>query len=288
LPERSSLPSKRLKLNYVPHAKSFGQVINVPERFRPSINVAYPESNRPIFEEWFYTQCIAENYLPIFWTSYWVNHRYGKDRKAKADLQRFIDTLPDTSMFTIVQYDDGPLIELPSNIKVFAMSGPRIDYPLPLICQSHKYQFNEERSIFASFVGRLTHPIREKMMKVLAGQGGYLTSNNILSTQEYCQIMSKSIFTLCPRGYGQTSFRICEALQYGSIPVYISDNFLIPHNDNFEDYGVLIKSADVENIHDTLRGITPAEMARKWSNGKKIYNEKFSFQGCKDVILSQI
>lgn len=168
------------------------------------------------------------------------------------------------------------------------MSGPRVDYPLPLICQPHKYQFSEERNIFASFVGRLTHPIREKMMNVLAGQCGYLTSNNILSTQEYCEIMAKSIFTLCPRGYGQTSFRICEALQYGSIPVYISDNFLIPNNDNFEDYGVLIKSEDVENINSILSTITPAEMTRKWQNGKKIYNEKFSFQGCKDVILSQI
>jgi len=36
--------------------------------------------------------------------------------------------------------------------------------------------------------------------------------------------MSK--FALCPRGYGKTSFRIQEALQYGAIPVYISDEYL--------------------------------------------------------------
>jgi hypothetical protein len=279
-------------------------MVNVPERFRPHINVDYPEGNSPIFEEWFYeTELIDElatelgyrphfrdkEYLPVFWTSYWVNHRYGKDMKAKRDLQNFVNSLDKSKQyFTIVQYDDGPVIKLPPNVKVFAMSGPRIDYPLPLICQPHKYQFNEERDLFCNFIGRMTYPVRKELMKILQGKTGYLTSSNPIPTEDFCRTLAKSVFTLCPRGYGQTSFRICEALQYGSIPVYISDDPIWPHNDDFSEYGVFVHSNIVNEVGEILRSIPGDEIKRKQANGRKIYNEKFSFQGCKELILSNI
>jgi glycosyltransferase involved in cell wall biosynthesis len=264
-------------------------MVEVPERFRPHINVDYPEGNSPIFEEWFYTKCDHENYLPVFWTSYFVNNGYGKNIRAKKDLQQFVDSLDKSKQyFTIVQYDDGPLVRLPPNVKVFAMSGPRIDYPLPLICQPHKYQFKEERDIFCNFIGRLTHPIRRELMNVLQGKSGYLTCSNIIPTEDFCRILSKSVFTLCPRGYGQTSFRICEALQYGSIPVYISDQFIMPHRIDFQEYGVLVDAKHISEVSDILSGYTPEMIERLQDNGRKIYSEKYSFQGCKDLILQNI
>ena len=35
--------------------------------------------------------------------------------------------------------------------------------------------------------------------------------------------MRNSIFSLCPRGFGPTSFRLYEAIQMGTIPVYIAE-----------------------------------------------------------------
>lgn len=264
-------------------------MVNVPEKFRPHIKVDYPEGNNPIFEEWFYTHCTHESYLPIFWTSYWVNNRYGKDLKAKRELQNFVNSLYKSKQyFTIVQYDDGPLVKLPSNVKVFAMSGPRIDYPLPLICHPHKNEFNEERDIFCSFVGRMTHSIRKQLMKVIQGLPGYVSSSNAIPTDDFCKILSKSVFTLCPRGYGQTSFRICEALQYGSIPVYISDEFIFPHRDDFTEYGVLLDAKYISELPAILSGYTQEMIERLQANGRKIYREKFSFEGCKELILNNI
>jgi hypothetical protein len=269
-------------------------MVSVPEKFRPRIKVDYPEGNKPIFEEWFreqtrITKSGSAEYLPMFWTSYFVNNAYGKNLRAKKELQQFIHSLDRTKKyFTIIQYDDGPLVDLPANIKVFAMSGPRIDYPLPLICQPHKYNFNIDRDLLCNFVGRLTHPIRKQMVSELSGKAGYFISTNAIPTDQYCRLLASSVFTLCPRGYGQTSFRICEALQYGSIPVYISDEFIIPHNEDFNEYGVLINAKDVSRIPEILSVIPESEIKRKQENGNKIYNEKFSFQGCKDLILSNI
>lgn len=264
-------------------------MVNVPEKFRPHIKVDYPEGNKLIFEEWFYQNCTHENYLPVFWTSYFVNNGYGRNLRAKKELQQFIYSLDRSKQyFTIIQYDDGPLIKLPSNVKVFAMSGPRIDYPLPLICMPHEHTFNIERDLFCNFVGRLTHPIRKEMVNTLSGEGGYFITTNVLPTKQFCKILSQSVFTLCPRGYGQTSFRICEALQYGSIPVYISDQFILPHNEDFNEYGVLIDAKDISQVHEILSGLSSEEIKRKQENGRKIYNEKFSYQGVKELILSNI
>ena len=40
---------------------------------------------------------------------------------------------------------------------------------------------------------------------------------------KFKRIMRNSIFSLCPRGFGPTSFRLYEAIQMGTIPVYIAE-----------------------------------------------------------------
>lgn len=279
-------------------------MINVPEKFRPHIHVDYPENNKLIFEEWFYESFSydmihgpveyyetykGKYYLPIFWTSYFVNHCYGNDARAKQELQSFVNSLDRSKKyFSIIQYDSGPLIKLPDNIKMFAMSGNKIDYPLPLICQPHPYKFDNQKDIFCSFIGRVTHPIRKKMINVLRGNENFFISTNIQSTEQYCKTMSRSTFALCPRGFGQTSFRICEALQYGSIPVYISDDFIQPHNIDFNSYGVMIHAREIEKIDSILSKIKNNKIIELQENGRKIYNDFYSFEGCKKVILDNI
>jgi hypothetical protein len=47
-------------------------------------------------------------------------------------------------------------------------------------------------------------------------------------TAEFCDLLSRSIFTLCPGGSGPNSIRLWEAIGAGSIPVILSDNYLPP------------------------------------------------------------
>ena len=102
--------------------------------------------------------------------------------------------------------------------------------------------------------------------------------------------MSRSTFSLCPRGYGATSFRICEALQHGSIPVYISDKPWIPFNTiiDFNDYGVIINEKDIDNIDNILKSISKQEIDNKINIGKYIYKEYYSYNGCSEKILKII
>lgn len=266
-------------------------MVNVPERFQPHINTCYPPNNCLIFEEWFaqhYNGSEDREYLPVFWTSFYVNHKYGKDQRAMKDLQRFINSLDRSKKyFTVLQYDDGILNDVSRlDLKVFGSGNIKTDFPIPLLTARHPYEFDVQRDIFANFVGSITHPIRSQLLYEVK-RHGYFTGGN-MDIEQYCRILARSVFTLAPRGYGVTSFRICEALQFGSIPVYISDQFLIPYNDNFEEYGVLIDAKDVSRVHEILSQIPESEIKRKQEVGKKIYNEKFSFEGCKNVILNTI
>lgn len=265
---------------------------DVPAQFRPHIQLNYPEDNIKIFEEWFYEQPRPEDsrrtYLPIFWTSYYVNHRYGKDPGAIALLQQWLDQLDrGKKYYTIVQYDDGILNDLSKlDIQVYAMS-KKLDYVLPLICKPHRFEFNSQRDIFANFIGRPTHPIRDNITG-LHGRTGYYVSTGKHSLKDFCHILSRSVFTLCPRGYGATSFRIQEAMQYGSIPVYITDEVLEPHGIPFERYGILIQSEDAHRIAEILQSIKPEEIESKRKAVRRVYQEYFTFQANKELIVKNV
>lgn len=270
-------------------------MIQIPEPFRPKIKVDYPPNNKTIFEEWFYgnwSDIIQDSYdrvyLPIFWTSYYVNNNYGKDQKAIYELQYFIDNLDRSKKyFTILQYDDGILNNLSGlDIKVFGSGGGRIDYPIPLLTMPHPYKFDSRRDVFCSFAGGMTHPIRNEIVKRYSFR--YFIHRKPLPIEDYCHLIARSKFHLCPRGYGKTSFRICESLQFGAIPVYISDDFIIPYGKDFSEYGVLIPSSEVRNIDRILKSIPQEEIERKQESGRKAYQELYSYEGCQKLILENI
>lgn len=268
-------------------------MIPVPKEFQQPIKVTYPPNNTQIFEEWY-----IENHdpkydterelLPIYFNAYFVNNNYGHNKKALNRLQDFIDSLDrNRPMYVICQYDDGILVDLSKhNIKKFYLGNPDGDYPLPLICKPHPYTFTSERDIFCNFMGALTHQIRKDILPY-AKRAWYLVITNPMPIYDYCLNLSRSWFTLCPRGYGVTSFRMMEAIQYGSIPVYISDKPMIPHNEGF-DYGVLIEPKDIPNIEKILRSIPYSEVQRKWAMLPEVFNNMFSYEGCKERILRHI
>jgi hypothetical protein len=267
-------------------------MIDVPERFRQRIRVEYPENNKQIFEEWFYDHYTEKKgnrlYLPVFWTSYYVNNRYGKDQHSIDDLQGFINSLDKSKKyFTIVQYDDGILNDISGlDIKVFGMGGGRIDYPLPLLSMPHPYQFkNTQRDIFCFFQGSMTHDIRRQLLTTYRGRNGFFLPRGTSDTKNFCDLLSRSVFTLAPRGYGETSFRIIEALQYGSIPVYISDKFIIPHNYKFHTYGVLIEPNDINRIEEILRSISSEGIKILQDNGRSVYESLYTYEANKQLIL---
>lgn len=253
-------------------------------KFKPHIIPVYPPHNETIFEEWvsLLGDDIQSGYgrylIPIHFTSYHVNNDYGNNQEARKDLQNYCDNLdPSKKYFTICQYDDGVGVDWKGkDVLEFNMSKTN-GVMLPLLCQPHPYKFKGGKKWFSNFVGSMTHPIREGAKK-LQGQEGYFISFENMPIETYCRILHESMFTLCYRGYGSNSFRISEAVQYGSIPVYISDEFIIPPWMNFEEFGVLIKSEDADRVDEILQSIDIGDVIKKQDKLAEVYEEYFSYE----------
>lgn len=258
-------------------------------KFAPHINVEYPKNNFLIFEEWF-----AENYkgcntdrglMPFFPTSYFVNNGYNENEQANKEAQDYIDSLDSSKKwFVLCQYDNGCIVDWKGkDVLEFNMS-KKIGVELPLLCQPHPYDFTSTKKHFANFVGSKTHPIRETANQ-LKQHLDYYISFEPHDIMNYCRIIHESIFTLCYRGYGANSFRIGEAIQYGSIPVYISDEFILPFNIDFNEFGVLIKSEDATRTDEILQSVTIEDIIKKQDKLKEIYQRCYTYGGCFNEII---
>lgn len=267
-------------------------MIYVPEKFQPKHPFRYPEDNHTEFERWYYENrdMVPEDrqYLPVFWTAYYCRHKFGQHKPAMIDLQKFLNGLDRSKKYyTIVQYDNGILSNLGDlDIMVFSMSGGRTDYPLPLISCEHQYKYYEtvKNQYLCNFVGNITHPIRTALVDGIKDKKRIYVRTYKHAMSSFCSILQQSTFTLCPRGFGPTSFRIQEALQYGSIPVYISDEFIIPHNVPFDEYGVLIEAKDAHRVHEILSAIPEEEIRRRQEAIPGIYQNYFTYEGNKEAI----
>lgn len=260
--------------------------------FKPHINPVYPPNNVLIFEEWFginYKSCNTDReLLPFFPTSYWVNNNYAQDMAAKQEAQDFIDSLPnDKKYFVICQYDDGCLIDWKGkDVLEFNMSKTN-GIMMPLICMPHPYHFNAPKQYFANFVGGKTHPMRQYVLDLKDKEEHYV-SFDLHNIQDYCRILHESIFTLCFRGYGANSFRIAEAVQYKSIPVYISDEFIIPEWIPFKDFGVTIHSNDVHRIYDVLQAMSQEEIVKKQIELETAYEKYYTYHASYYYIINKL
>lgn len=274
--------------------------------FQIRTNHEYPFHNKIIFEEFFLnyftennidTKCI---YLPILWTNFYISRDYGNSNMD--DLQACLDSLNrNKKYFTIIQYDDGILQNIDDlDITVFGSGGggskvlpkKNLGYPIPLICQPNpSINKNRDRDILCSFVGVIKgrHFIREKIKSLYEGTKDFFISES-LGYDKFKDVLERSKFSLCPRGYGATSFRICEALQHGSIPIYVYDKDWTPWYDefNFDDIGIKLPYNMLDSIQSIIYNKTDEEVAKYIENGKKIYKEFFDFNGCANKIVDKL
>lgn len=264
-------------------------------KFMPHIAPIYPPDNELIFEEWVSSLgndlAICDRYLiPVHFTSYHVNNNYGNDAQALRELQEFVDGLDrNKKWFSICQYDDSVLIDFKDlDVMRFEMSKSEWEM-LPLLCQPHPYKYNTSKRWLLNFVGSKTHPIRDYAQR-LHGKNFCYISYERHSIEDYCKVLHESFFTLCFSGYGKNSFRIAEAVQYKSIPVYISsdETFVIPKWMNFEEFGVLIKASEAERIEEILLGISDVEKALKLQAIETAYEKYFTYEANFKFIMKEI
>jgi len=294
-------------------------LLSTPEELRPGFPFPYPGHQRgPLLEEYVHRNLESQadefadagdwTYVPVYWTSYAACRPRVRSWKRllghpwDRQLNRFLrqNLRPGVKYFTVSQHDDGlrqrgrcvlpyPILEL--------SAGGTGDIPLPLLCDPHPMS-DRPRDIRASFLGLLKdtpipYPCREGMVRALAGRSEYLVrhvgndwgSNDpgllARKQREFAETLGRSVFALCPRGYGKTSFRMYEALQLGAIPVYIYDEPWLPYTDvlDWNEFAVLVPLAEVDRLHELLAAHTAADIRRKQDRIRELYPTYFTFSG---------
>ena len=276
--------------------------VTVPEQFRPTTGApAYPPHQRgPLIEAQFHAFYLRHRdqfpptpvYLPVFWTSYYASHDFA--RRPLRQLQEFLDgaLARDTTYFTIVQHADGIINYLrPGQVIAFAAGGAG-DIPIPLLCDPHPV-IDAPRDVFASFIGMPTHPCRRRLRALADRDARFVIrdTDDIARTQpDFADLMRRSVFALCPRGHGKTSFRLYEALQLGAIPVYLFDELWLPYMDelNWRRLAVLAHVDEIPALPEILDAISPETIAAMRGAIRDALDRYFTFDACARWILRTV
>jgi hypothetical protein len=281
----------------------------------PNKDTYPPFKNGLYLEEYFYEKCINTNpnfkrkYIPVKWTNFQIEGFFvNKKQEMQKLLNDWIDNnKSENGYFTVVQYDDGVLLDLPNNTIVYGACSGTI--PIPLIYQDKnntlesfpKKKFNEKQ-ILCSFVGNITSNhiqpnVRQEVFNVLnnnskfklINSGGWTPSVNKNLQDLFISTTLNSKFSLAPRGYGRSSFRFFECFQLGTIPIYLwNDVEWLPFKDVI-DYNKLCISLHISQINkleSLLESITEEDYNRMWIYYEEI-KHLFNIEGMTNKIIQE-
>jgi hypothetical protein len=285
------------------------KIVELGKMFRPGTSHVYPPfKNGRYMEEYAYETLLSKKdeietdlvYLPIFWTNL-QNHPGFAQSKAKYQilLDQTLGQQPkNTRYFTIVQHDDGPQLQLPKDTVIFGACTGTI--PLPLIYEDKTNRLalleRKEPDIFASFVGSLTHPVRQRMASAVESrpyivcrmQKAWNVKVPTEQADEFLDLTLRSKFCLAPRGYGRSSFRFFEAILMDTIPVYFWDDVQwLPYREHLDYTLFSVSISDISKTYDILSGISEDRYQTMKLELQKV-KHWFTLEGMMDYIISKL
>lgn len=214
-----------------------------------------PYHSGPTFEEYvceYFKH--KDNFYPVYWTR--VLNCHNAENKLNA-IQELASLPSKENGFTVSTHDDAPLPF--QKTKNFSAGGNIKGIPIPLIGSKPPYSA-VRKNILIQFHGSITHPLRNPIADLIITDHfsiklkNWTPEINKQDEENNFYEMARAKFTLCPRGYGPTSFRLYEALHLRSIPIYVSDNFYLPFTDkvNWNKIVILAHTVD-EGIRSAFK-----------------------------------
>ena len=102
--------------------------------------------------------------------------------------------------------------------------------------------------------------------------------------RQYADIITRSKFVLCPRGYGSSgSFRVFETMQSGRVPVIISDRWVPWSNIEWSKFSLRVREKDIASLPNIC-----LEASGHWVTmaleARKAWEEWFSPRGLAKLI----
>lgn len=96
------------------------------------------------------------------------------------------------------------------------------------------------------------------------------------STTYYNQILTDSVFSLCPEGAGPNTLRFWESIAVGSIPVIFDNDWVLPkalkNMPGLEECAIVIKNEISESLFYYLENIGEHEITRRSNSCKILYD----------------
>jgi hypothetical protein len=189
--------------------------------------------------------------------------------------------------FAVCSHDDAPpryvMDGLPATRWYSAGGRSGLGVPIPLVASSEPpVPQDVERDILWCFVGSDTHPIRRELFDACEALSGpsvcavkpWSSRIPTFRVEQFGAALARSTYTLAPRGYGPTSYRLYEALRAGSVPVYVSDVHWLPYADEIDWDRLAIVETDphraarrmVDELHLVADRVAYArEHAHRWT-----------------------
>lgn len=257
------------------------------------------------------------NYIAVPWTQI-INAKWLEIPNSKL-LQEYLSILADQKInqennFTVCQHDAyNMLSSYFKHLKITKVFTPLHDSDFKVngiefipISFTNSFNFeSREKDILFSFVGcYTTHDMRRRMFNRIKGENiiyretyhmdsGICKTNEFKKkeTDEYKNVLERSRFSLCPRGSSPSSVRFWESMAAGSIPILISNNWVLPDWD-WKNTIIKISESNFENatysdIEKFLKNISPERETLMRENCLKA-NEEFKKENYKKYILKNI
>jgi len=277
----------------------------------------YPPFKNGLYLEEYFLKKIQEEspilrrkYIPALWTNFQIEDWFQDNlQEMQNALDIWINKNPsdENGYFTIIQYDDGPLLILPPNTIIYGACSGTI--PIPLIYQDTQNTLINipkksflEKTFLCSFVGNITSNrvepnVRQTMIDTLStnpifvffNSGGWTPSVNEDLQQQFINITLNSKFALAPRGYGRSSFRFFECFQLGTIPIYIwNDIEWLPfkHIIDYEKLCISIHISQINELETKLLEITEEKYNKMLDYYQQI-KHLFELEGMSSEIIHE-
>ena len=154
-------------------------------------------------------------------------------------------------------------------------------------------RLSRNRDLLYSFVGAMSYPqlpeshIRGGRMFEIAGEGHDYFVGSVREAKTRFgaafsdwRVIQRSVFTLCPAGFGRWTFRPFQALSYGSIPVMISDGYVKPFPEliRWDEISITVPESDLQSVPGLLRSF-PDSKIKAMQESIKACAHLFSEQG---------
>jgi len=244
------------------------------------------------------------HYLPIYFNRYFINNDWGESRleELQAEIDRAV--VNGSKTFYICEYDI-PAVQPFLNLwGMLQFTGNMVEegngIHVPLLCAPHRISAElPNKEYLACFIGNFdTCGVRSDIGTELGywldgewkgpsedHKQWYHIEHGNHGTEFMVDLMLKSYIALAPRGDGNQSYRLYEAMSLGVAPMLIAGLDSRPFGKWIDWDAFSFHREDADDLHEFLWAQDPVELLRMGAGALRAWNEHIRYgKWCKYLI----